>query len=431
MRVTQGMLNGFNSLPPTQRNGGRTGTTPATDPTLSPQERLSHMLVNTARFVTNARPRATLLSNAISNLTAINDNRIAVSGNPSTVAIHSFNGRDLANTFVRVGQIAVSQRNQGTTMPADEHNTPPGGTHRFMIEVNGQEHEISFFASTGMSNQEFQNRMASAISNANIGITAAVTTSTIEGELHSQLNLEAVATGAGEDGKPRFTITDISGSAVAFTGVGEIYREGQNARFFVNDGEIQESDSNIIDLGNGLRVRLLEASETPVKITQGPNTQAMQNGIRTMVSHFNSLLETARGNGDDRFTQILIRDLERAARTSNRSLAELGVSVNRNGTLSVDNDRLRESVENGVLERFFGNTNRQSNTFLRRLDRIATNVARNPMRHVSPHAARTPGFNAALNAVQNGNNNNNSSQVSPFDAYFGNDPLEHLLNALS
>jgi flagellar capping protein FliD len=131
----------------------------------------------------------------------------------------------------------------------------------------------------------------------------------------------------------------------------------------------------------------------------------MQNAARNLVNQFNALLEAAWDNSSDRNTRALARTIEGAARISRRGLADIGITVGRDGFLSIDQNRMATAAENGRLERFMtGGENGQPNSFIGRVTRTTDSIIRNPLRHVSNHATRLPGFNAAWTAVRNGQN---------------------------
>jgi len=396
-------------------------------PNLGANQLVEQKLLETVTFLSTAGPRASRLNDALANLPSAFNPRNAVSSNTNLMQIASFSGQNVPATAVVIHQIATTQRNEGTAL---QSNTlvAAQGLHTFEIEVDGKPRQISFTAEGNVTNRQFQQKMAEAINNANLGITASVTT---KGNT-SALSLETGTTGPGMDGKPRFTIRDVTGNAATLTGVNNITQEAQNAIFSVNGSEKQTSATNRVDLGGGLVVTLVKASDEEVNISMGQNRFAMQNAARQVVNQFNALLESAQVNGTDRNTRMLIRDLQNAASFSRRDLEKIGIRIGRDGFLTVDESTMSAAAENGTLERFFGNgDSRRNNAFVSRLQRIADSVANNPMSHVSPHASRLPGFNAAMSAVNNPNNAQGQRQAaSPFDAYMQDDIMSLLFDAL-
>lgn len=388
---------------------------------MSPNQQTNDMIhqkvTRSVRFLHNAENRAMGLRVAIDSLGAAFAPSTAVSSNTDALKINSFTGSNLTELEVHVHQIATAQRNEGVGLNRHVPFTDYG-TFEFEIEVDGETRRLSFNVGENetLTNQQFQQRMANTINNANIGLTASVTA---DGQT-SSLNIVTRTTGAGEDNEPRFTLTDITGNAVELTGISNIAQEGQNALFTVGSGEQQSSDTNTVSLGNGINATLVEATdpEEPVVISLGQNNVAMQNSVRLLVNQFNALLETARDNAADRNTRSLLRQIEAAGRMSRRALADIGIVVGENGALSINAERMQTAAENGSLERFFtGGTTSQPNSFVSRITRISDNIIRNPMRHVSPNASRMPGFAAAWDAVQRGQDPTPPPNTSPFAAY--------------
>jgi flagellar hook-associated protein 2 len=303
--------------------------------------------------------------------------------------------------------------------------TAPRDTFRFEVEVDDKKHEITFTSNDNLTNQQFLQQMAHAINTANVGLVASVSGSA-DGS-NSTLNIESLTTGARNDGNPRFTISDISGNAVSVTGVTNVVREGQDALFSVNGGQQQSSKSNEVNLGNGLEITLVGAFEEAVPVVRGRDSFGTQNLVRQMVNQFNALLDTARGNAADLRTARLARDLEIVVRRNARDMRELGVSMNASGLMTIDESRLRAASESGAVANFFSGENGR-NEFVSSLDRITESIISNPVRHISRHTARAPGFNSALNALAN--SGAGSTPATRFDAYFQNDPLGSLLNIM-
>ena len=419
--ITQGRQ--FMNLPPmggTMRGPG--SSVAGMQPVAS--NHLNALLMNAAAFVHDSVAQANRLHNTLTNTQSVIDRTSAVSSNTAALRVRSLTGNSVPETSVTIEQVATTQRNAGELLPSNMGSIPRG-THRFEIEVEGRQHTISFTTTDTLTNREFQQQMAAAINSANIGITASVNTAANR----SGLNLETTTTGATESGAPRFTIRDIEGNAVELTGVGNITQEAQNAIFTVN-GETRTSATNDVNLGDGLAVTLVAASEEEITFTAGRDAAGMQTSVRNIVRQFNDLMEIARDNAIDVRTRALIRDLETVIRRNRRELNEIGVTMNNRGVLTIDEAKLRAAAEDGTAERIIGETNGQASPFVRSLTDITNSIRNTPMRHISNHVARFPGFNGMVNAVANGNTTANEPP-SPFSAFNPNDFLGSILNALS
>ena len=419
MRIASGMLPG-NAMPHIgmRRPGfGSTATMPG-----NIDEQLNSMILNSARFVANAGPRATSLSNTLANLSSVLGRTTANSENNNVLRVLSFTGSTVPETSVLVEQIAQAQRNEGASLRSDDR-IMPSGSYSFEIEIGGKTHEISFTASAGMTNRDFMQRMADAVNKADIGVSAAISSS----NNHSSLNFTSKATGANQV----FSVNDVNGNAVEAMGVAKITQNAQDAVFSVNGGEKQTSASNDIDLGGGLRVTLVDSSSQPVRISSGRDAAGMQASMRQVVSGLNSLLEAARSNDSDLNTRRLVRDLEGLIRRNRRALENIGISMTRNGTLAIDEAKLKTSAEDGSLHSFLSGSGPRQSGFVNDLNRIAESVSSNPLRHISRHVVRTPGFDSILSAVSSPSQSaaSQAAAANPND-FIPQDLLNFLMNML-
>ena len=422
MRISSGMFHGINTS--YLLNGRRPNLLSTANLPTNVSNQLNKLMADAAQFVADAKPRATQLQNTLANLTSVLNKQTAVSEDNDVFWVKSFTGTKVPETSVLVEQVATTQRNEGTAMQSSTKSIPRG-SYRFEIEVDGKKHQISFSTTDNLTNREFQQRMADAVNQANIGVTASISTS---GNL-STLNLETKTTGSGVNGQPRFTIRDITGNVVEATGVTNMARQGQNTIFSVNGGEKRTSASNEVNLSGGLNITLVKSSDKAVSISTGKDSIGTQNGLRQMVNQYNALLETARENSIDRNTQRLVRDLESAIRRNRNSLQQMGISTNKNGYLTIDADKMRTATEDGTVGKVLGSSNGRTSAFISSLNTIADNVSKNPLRYINASVTRMPGFNSALIAASGGSGKSNQQQ-SLMDAYYPDDLVSHLLNSL-
>ena len=407
----------FNSMP-----GGFRGPNSSNMPNVGmASSMLEAKLIHTVTFLHHAPERAGNLNRSLANIPNAFRPQVAMSENPNVLQVNSFSGGELSDLNVTVHRIATTQRNSGTELDR-QALVDIYGTHTFEIEVDGNTHSFSIELEGDVTNNGLQVMMRDAINAANLGITATVT---LTGN-NSTLSIETGTVGPGIDGNPRFTIRDVTGSAVELTGVADITQPGQNAQFSVNGGAKQTNATNCVDLGNGLVVTLVAPSEEPVGIFVGQDRLAMQTAARQVVNHFNDMLEIALLNAGDRNTRMVIRELQNVARFNRRELERIGITTDNHGFLTINESVMNNAAENGQLQRFFAGTDtRGPNAFLGGVSRIASNVVRDPMRHVSPHARRIPGFNEAMDAIRsssNNSNNNSQQRATPAEnAYFPDD----------
>ncbi len=156
-------------------------------------------------------------------------------------------------------------------------------------------------------------------------------------------------------------------------GYAEVVQEAQNAVFFVDGYRIERSTNSIDDVIEGVSMDLLKADpEKTVTLTVATNHDAAVNSLSSLISEYNSIIntlnsgqqfdaETNQGGiffGD--YSILMLQDglyqsvFQRPTVISGdtRLLSHIGISLERNGIISLNEQALRQAVSNdpqGVL----------------------------------------------------------------------------------
>ncbi|MCL2217521.1 MAG: hypothetical protein FWB91_10965 [Defluviitaleaceae bacterium] len=315
-----------------------------------------------------------------------------VSGNTDALAIRSFDsnrlrGSGAADFNVEIVQLAQAQRHDGAALNSSARATESGftaGAHHIAITVGDRQFDIHFNVSANDTNRDVQQRIASAINNrSDIAVTASVNLNAEAGT--SALVLQSSQTGINANtpaGQPNFTVSSLVGNAVSAAGVENISQHAQNAQFRVNrgfTGALQTSRANDVDLGFGIMAELREVGT--VEVEMGRDIIAQQNAFRHMVNSFNNLVEAARSAGNG---SALASELGGIGRSFSSQLERIGISLNSEGRMQIDEARMAAAAESGELERF---ATRDGFNFMSRLTRASEGVSRNPAVHVQQETA--------------------------------------------
>ena len=184
----------------------------------------------------------------------------------------------------------------------------------------------------------------------------------------------------------------MTGNAVSAAGIGEITREAQDAQFRVNrgaPGTVQTSRSNDVDLGFGITAQLKEAGST--RLTMGKDEAAQTSAFRSMVNSFNSMMQAAKETGRG---SNLERELSSHSRSFSSSLERIGITLNQDGFMRIDETRLSAAAASGELERF---GTRDGVNFMKRLSRFAESVGKNPIAFAGAGNTSADPFNSGIN----------------------------------
>ncbi len=304
---------------------------------------------------------------------------------------------------VQIGQVATTQKNEGAAMKSTQLGSFKTGANNFAIETGGKTYNFSISVSAGDSAQRVQQKMADAINKQRIGINATVSTNKQTGT--SSLNLESVSTGE----KNGFTVKDATGGdLVAKVGAGAVKQAAGDAVYAINGGGVKRSASNEIDLGNGMTATLKKSSAETVTASVKRDTTGIMDGIRSFVQNFNNALSTTRGstNGDK---------LRSVATAYSSSLSRAGINVDRRGNMSIDETKLKKSIENNTAASALGRTGSTSGGgFLNSVSRTATSMKDSPIdkQTAKSYATQNNSYMSLLNNLQNSGNPYGSSGIT-------------------
>ena len=209
-------------------------------------------------------------------------------------------------------------------------------------------------------------QLATAVNNADIGVTASV----VNDENGARLAIVANNSGADAD----FTVSSSSG--LTFTRAGSA---AQDASLDV-DGVPVSSASNTVDgaiAGVTLTLTGTDTASTPATITVSPDTSGIESAVSNFVTNYNSLITDLSSQftfststssegvlSGDSTARALQEDTLAAANFSSGSgtyqnLASLGITTNQDGTLSLDTAQLDQAVSSnyGSVVTFFQGDN--------------------------------------------------------------------------
>jgi flagellar hook-associated protein 2 len=331
---------------------------------------------NSLQYINDIKTASSALSGALKELSGPAFSQRTMVSSDNDVLTVNFTGSSVStmrDMTVKVDQVATGQLNEGERLSSSALYSGDRGTNRFEIETGGRTTQLSINVLAGDSNRDVQQKMATAINNAGLGLRA-----TVERDVEtntSVLRIESTNVGTAE--RNAFSITDVTGNAVAQTGAGDVTRERQDAIFSVNGGPAQTSQSNTVNLGNGLSATLRSASTEEVTITRGQDMGHARNAIERMVSSYNSLFSAAANNTGDPKAQNLASRMMNVSSAYSRSLTDIGIGFDSSGRMTINNERMNQAAESGRLQQFFTENAGRNFGFSAQLGRLADNVSRN------------------------------------------------------
>ena len=339
-------------------------------------------LQNQATALTQLQTDATNLDNdvqALNSLTGPLNATAVTSSNPGVLTASSTAGSASGDFVVVVSSLATAASfssdtvaSPTTNLPAESITiTPTGGAATTITTGNGVD------TLTDLEN---------AVNSAGLGVTASIITDANGSQLAIQSNTTGAAGG--------FTVSS-SGGSFGFT-------QGAtagNASLTVNGISVSSASNTVTGVIPGLTLNLLSAPGinapgTQVTLSVAPNVSQASTAISQFVSDYNTLISAVNtqfadtaGSGqgvlaEDPTVQTLQSDLlgsldftsttGSGSSATVTSLASLGISVNTDGTLSVNSTTLNSALQNNFsqVKNFFQGTS--LNGFANSLDQQLT-----------------------------------------------------------
>jgi len=337
---------------------------------------------NSLQYVNDIKSASSSLSGVLKELSgSAFSQRTMVSSNTDLMTVNYSGNKinSMDDMTVRIDQTAAGQLNEGKSLSSSGWYEGDRGTNRFTVETGGKTTQLSVNVTAGDSNRDVQQKMATAINNAGLGLRATVETDSKTNR--SILKIESSVTGSDE--KNSFKLNDTTGNVVASTGANEVSRENRDAVYSINGGPAQTSKSNTVNLGNGLSATFKEASAEEVTISRGRDMDYAKSAVQSMVGSFNSLFSAAAQNVGDPKAQGLASRLVNVASAYSGSLQSIGIGFDNSGRMTVDSKKLNEAADSGRLQQFFTEGAGRNFGFASQLGRLADNVSKNTSNFVS------------------------------------------------
>lgn len=312
---------------------GNTGTTGTTDYSSS------------MNFLKSYNSTMTSLADAANSLREANSSgafsNLSVSSSDTSIAevTDRLPLRTEKDMSLTVSQLAAEQKNVSTEVEsgaaaADDMNfTVTGAYTSKQASVNVSSTDAEGNART---NIDMLKEAASQINSQKAGVTASVT------EKDGKASLVIQGDNTGMQGA-----FDVSGNMGAADGAQNVQTQAQNAEYSVTEnGQTRDyaSSSNKVVLGTG-RVNATLKSEGTSNISIQADSEKIASAMSNLVDKYNNALtllnkNADRGSGVIRQIRSFASDL-----TSDKTMAKLGLSTNKDGTLALDKDTLTNALK--------------------------------------------------------------------------------------
>lgn len=307
----------------------------------------------------------------------------AVSSNASAVNasyINDFGAASDDESFdINVKQLACSQLNTGNYLqPRSKHIKP--GEYSFDLSINDVIYEFQFKVDNSETTNNIQNKIARLINRSNIGLTANIKEDSLG---NTAINIESESTGINGTTPVIFSIKsdDANNQPLIDTlGLDRVTQYPANAIFDV-DGDERSSMSNSITINKAYDVKLSKVTEEPVTISLKADADSIVESLNELVAGYNNLISVTNDENNNHFqgTEKLQNEIASIARSYKKQLADSGLSLNKDGTISADKEVIINAGNKDALSHIYESLN----SFKNSIKEKAENIALNPMDYVN------------------------------------------------
>ena len=307
----------------------------------------------------------------------------AVSSNASAVNasyITDFGAASNDESFdINVKQLACSQLNTGNYLqPRSKHIKP--GEYSFDLSINDVIYEFQFKVDNSETTNNIQNKIARLINRSNIGLTANIKEDSLG---NTAINIESESTGINGTTPVIFSIKsdDANNQPLIDTlGLDRVTQYPANAIFDV-DGDKRSSMSNSITINKAYDVKLSKVTEEPVTISLKADADSIVESLNELVAGYNNLNSVTNDENNNHFqgTEKLQNEIASIARSYKKQLADSGLSLNKDGTISADKEVIINADNKDALSHIYESLN----SFKNSIKEKAEDIALNPMDYVN------------------------------------------------
>jgi flagellar hook-associated protein 2 len=300
-------------------------------------------------------------------VTAANDNTITGSATQkASIKDYTVNVKNLAEKQINIGNKLISN-----------DKTSNIGINTFSINFgNGTSKNISFTLNNSDTNKTFLDKMANAINGSGTGIKVNVINDTKNGT--SYLSLEG-KTGA----KSSYTLEDVTGNAVTNSNANNTTSSAKDAYFNVDGEEYTSEDNNVSLDNNKVLLNFNTAEAKDIKVSVGVDKGSAKESIITLVDNYNKLIDFSNEYSTEFMgANSLSKELGSIANSKKTALDSIGITVNNDNTLTIDEKKLDKSLGNDFSR--VGNVITGQEGFSNKLDSKTNEILTNQYKYAKP-----------------------------------------------
>ncbi|MBO6239858.1 MAG: flagellar filament capping protein FliD [Butyrivibrio sp.] len=246
---------------------------------------------------------------------------------------------------IEISQLATGQINTGRYVSKDSSSLLAPDNYAFDVKIDRQEYEFQFSIYRSDKNIDVLQKLEKLVNRAGIGLRAEIVE---DGTDRAALQISSTHTGIKAGENSQFEIYESSGElstgSVEAYGLDKISSPATNAHFTLN-GEDRMAISNHFTVGGKFDIQIKDITSSPINVGVKRDNEALVKHIASLVDNYNSFVLDASGKQDEKFKSDKLKSEAIAiARQYMSGIEDMGIKLEGNGTISIDDEMLRQAV---------------------------------------------------------------------------------------
>ncbi|MCY6356142.1 flagellar filament capping protein FliD [Clostridium sp. ZS2-4] len=236
---------------------------------------------------------------------------------------------------VKVLKLASIQKNLSDGLYGKEYSLLDEGNYIFTLAYGEKTVDISVDVKNEDTNSILLEKLLYSIENRNAGIYGYIER---YGKYIEKLVLKAKKTGESHS----FKLFDKTGRIISYTGLWNIVREADNARFTFND-KVYESEENIVFMQEGnLILNLKEASREKIMISVNIDAFRIEEEIQSFVKKYNLFFKSLK---KIKLSEEIETKMKNLCKVEKESLRDIGFKINSGYSIKINKNIFKKYLK--------------------------------------------------------------------------------------
>lgn len=250
---------------------------------------------------------------------------------PGTVATE-------ATYDISVSQLAQGQENTSATLAGSDESVVDAGINVFSFIIDELDYELTITVAADATNGDILYEISRVINEKVSGVAAEIAEN--DGALNMTLTSDATGTAAS------FSVSDITGNAVAATAMDTITTEASDAVYSVNEEEFASATNSVYLDNAAVQANFYGVGDVTLDV--GPNETSVYNAVTSLAYGINSFIDFYNSNSDYLREDLLV-SFNSIIADQETYLESIGITVGNEGFVQINEYALTNAINQNPL----------------------------------------------------------------------------------